>query len=94
MFSLIDRSPKPRRRTLYGWTLAGENMGVSALADPNFPVAVVSNVVNGPNGTFSYQLGNGLNQAYRYDGLGRRDGSWLCAGSTSQFCTGGSQTSR
>jgi RHS repeat-associated protein len=55
------------------------------------PANMVSNVINGPNGPISYALGNGLEANFTYDSLGRRNGLWLCSGSTSPACTGGTQ---
>ena len=75
---------------LYGYTPANQIQGIGGLAGP-FSASIVSNVVNGPNGPVSYRLGNGLNQIFRYNTLGGRDGGWVCAGSTSQFCRGGTQ---
>jgi RHS repeat-associated protein len=55
------------------------------------PANLVSNVVNGPSGPFSYSLGNGLSVNKTYDSLGRITGSFLCQGSTSVSCGGGYQ---
>ena len=53
------------------------------------PPNLVSSVANGPNGPTSYQLGNGVGQAFQYDSLGRRTAGWACQGSTQPSCTGG-----
>lgn len=54
-------------------------------------VNLVSSVQNGPNGPLNYQLGNGLGTSFSYDTLGRRNGGWVCSGSTQNYCTGGTQ---
>ena len=75
----------------YSYTPAGELTSVTSPQSAAYPVTLVSNVVNGPNGPQSYQLGNGLSQVYGYDGMGRRTGGWLCSGSSGANCTGGTQ---
>ena len=74
----------------YTYTPANETTGVKAEGG-GYPATLVSNVVQGPFGPTSYQLGNGLSQVYGYDGLGRRNGGWLCVGSTGQGCTNGTE---
>jgi RHS repeat-associated protein len=46
-------------------------------------------VQNSPNGPVSYSLGNGLSNVYSYDTLKRLNGGWVCSGSTSASCSGG-----
>ncbi len=55
------------------------------------PGNLVPSVQNGPNGPVSYQLGNGLTTVFSYDALGMRNGQWVCAGSSSPGCTGGTE---
>ncbi len=39
----------------------------------------------------NYSMGNGLSSVYGYDSLGRLNGGWVCSGSTSASCSGGTQ---
>lgn len=57
---------------------------------PNTP-NLVSGVTNGPFGPGSYTLGNGLGTAKTYDSMGRNNGVWVCAGSTSPYCNNATQ---
>jgi RHS repeat-associated protein len=61
----------------------------SSLGDPTDPANIVSGVQNGPTGPVSYNLGNGLSNVYGYDAIGRMNGGWVCAGSSSPSCSGG-----
>lgn len=63
----------------------------SSLSNAENPAELVSSIGNGPNGPISYNLGNGLSAAYRYDTLGRFNGTWVCSGSASAYCSGGTQ---
>jgi len=63
----------------------------SSLNNSTNPPNIVSNVQNGPHGPTSYALGNGLSAVLSYDALGRNSGGWICNGSTSPYCTGGTQ---
>jgi len=63
----------------------------SSISNSTNPASIISNVQNGPNGPVNYNLGNGLSSVKGYDTLGRPDGGWVCAGSTSASCTGGTQ---
>ena len=63
----------------------------SSLNNSNNPPSIVSSVQNGANGPIHYGLGNGLSSVYGYDSLGRLNGGWVCTGSTSPTCSGGSQ---
>ena len=76
---------------LYGYTPANELNGVINLAGGPYPFTLLSNVQHGQFGPTSYQLGNGLNQVYQYDGLGRKTGGWVCNGSTGANCAGGTE---
>ena len=63
----------------------------SSLSDATHPGTLVSNVMYGPFGPTSYQLGNGLTTVLTYDSMGRRNGGWVCRGSSVAGCTGGIQ---
>jgi RHS repeat-associated protein len=65
---------------------------ISSLNNATNPPSLVSNIQNGPNGPISYELGNGLSSVFGYDTLGRLSGGWICSGSTSPSCTGGTQS--
>jgi hypothetical protein len=74
----------------YTYSPASEVLSLtSSLSDATDPANLVSNVQNGPNGPTSCTLGNGLSSVYHYDALGRLNGGWVCSGSTSAFCNGG-----
>jgi RHS repeat-associated protein len=55
------------------------------------PPGILSNIQNGPDGPVSFSLGNTLSGVYGYDTPGRLNGGWVCSGSTSPNCTGGTQ---
>jgi RHS repeat-associated protein len=63
----------------------------SSLSNSTNPANIISSVQNGPNGPNTYNLGNGLTGVREYDSLGRIFGQWICNGSTSTACTGGTQ---
>jgi RHS repeat-associated protein len=76
----------------YSYSPANEFLSItSSLNDSQHPPHLVSNVTNGPFGPLTWSLGNGLSGVRRYDGLGRLTGGWVCNGSASIFCAGGSQ---
>lgn len=75
----------------YGYTPANEIASVTSPQSAAYPFTLLSNVTNGPFGPVSYQLGNGLYSVNQYDGLGRRTGGWVCSGSSSPSCSGGTQ---
>jgi RHS repeat-associated protein len=77
----------------YGRSSAGEITSITnaTFNDAQDPPSIMSNVVNGPFGPISYTLGSGLDALKVYDALGRNYGGFLCAGSTSYSCAGGSQ---
>jgi len=64
----------------------------SSVNNSTNPSGIISNVQNGPNGPISYSLGNGLSSVSLYDTLGRTEGGWVCSGSVSVGCSGGSQS--
>ena len=53
------------------------------------PSTLVSNVKNGPFGSTGYSLSNGLNGVTSFDAMGRVQGKWVCSGSSSANCSGG-----
>ena len=63
----------------------------SSLSDSTHPGTLVSQIAYGPNGPLNYTLGNGLKTSFSYDSLGRKQGGWLCQGSSQNYCTGGTQ---
>ncbi len=79
--------------TTYTYSAANQmQTASSSQSDAQDPAALISNVQNGPFGPINYHLGNGLNAVNTYDGLGRLNGRWVCAGNTtSAGCSGGTQ---
>jgi YD repeat-containing protein len=78
--------------TTYTVSPASELLSLtSSLSNSTNPPDIVSNLQNGPNGPNSYSLGNGLSGVFGYDTLGRLNGGWVCNGSASLSCTGGTQ---
>lgn len=77
----------------YGRSVAGEITSVTngTFTDLTNTPNLVSNVVNSPFGPTSYALGNGLTSVQAYDSLGRNNGKWVCLGSSSPSCSGGSK---
>jgi RHS repeat-associated protein len=76
----------------YTVSLANELQSLtSSLSNSTNPANIVSSVQNGPNGPTSYSLGSGLSSVFGYDSLGRLNGGWVCSGSTSASCSGGTQ---
>ena len=79
----------------YSYSAAGEitlvtgSYGLNGSCCGTYNLA--SGVQNGPNGPLNYQLGNGLSDSFAYDSLGRRQGGFVCNGSTQSYCTGGTQ---
>jgi RHS repeat-associated protein len=79
--------------TSYSYSPAGEVGQISSsMNDATHPGALVSNVVQGPNGPISYSLGNGLEVNRLYDSMGRLNGGWVCSNTVQPNCSGGSQT--
>jgi RHS repeat-associated protein len=63
----------------------------SSLNNSTNPPNIISGMQNTPHGPTSYNLGNGVSEVYNYDTLGRFDGEYVCTGSTSIYCAGGSE---
>lgn len=79
-------------QSTYSISTANEILSLtSSLNNSTNPTSILTNIQNGPYGPASYGLGNGLNGVYSYDSLGRVNGGWLCSGSTTAGCTGGTQ---
>lgn len=91
--NLINEFDSVSGNLAYGRSPAGEVTSITnqTYTGTDNPANLVSNVVNGPNGPMSYQLGNGLRAAITYDALGRLNGRWVCNGSSQAGCTGGTQ---
>ncbi|MGA2890644.1 MAG: RHS repeat-associated core domain-containing protein [Terracidiphilus sp.] len=76
----------------YTVSLANELLSLtSSLSNSTHPANIISNVLNGPNGPINFSLGNGLTGVNTYDTLGRRNGGYVCNGSSSAGCSGGTQ---
>jgi RHS repeat-associated protein len=76
----------------YNYSPASELLSLtSSISDSTDPPEILSNVQNGPFGPVNYNHGNGLSGVNTYDALGRMNGGWICSGSTSAFCSGGTQ---
>ena len=72
--------------TTYTVSPASEVLSMtSSLSNSTDPANLVSSVVNGPYGPTSYNLGNGLANAYTYDTLGRLNGGKLTNGGTQVY---------
>jgi len=63
----------------------------SSLSNTTNPAGILASVQNGPNGPLHWNIGNGLSGVDGYDALGRLSGGWVCQGSTSANCPGGTQ---
>ena len=71
--------------TTKAYTVANEISSITSSAnDGTHPPNLVSSIKNGPFGTISYLLGNGLSGFNTYDSLGRLNGKWVCTGSNPQ----------
>jgi RHS repeat-associated protein len=55
------------------------------------PANLVTGVTNTQFGATNYTLGNGLQAVQTFDAVGRLNGGWLCNGSSSAGCAGGTQ---
>jgi RHS repeat-associated protein len=78
--------------TTYAYSRANEVQSIqSSLNDANHPPNLMSGISNGPFGPLNYQLGNGTEQLFQYDTLGRPANEFLCIGSLQTSCNGGTQ---
>jgi RHS repeat-associated protein len=90
--NLLSQSDATALTIGYTYTSANQIASVTGPDYTGAPPALVTNVVNGPFGPVSWTLGNGLTGVNMYDGLGNRDGSWVCNnGSTQNYCSGPGQ---
>ena len=90
--NMLSSSDGAGTTTTYTYSPANEVQSVtSSLNTSEAPPAIISNVTNGPFGPLNYRLGNGLTSVATYDALGRVNGSFVCDGSTSASCSGGSE---
>jgi RHS repeat-associated protein len=72
--------------TTYSVSPANEVLSMtSSLNNGTNPANILSNVQNGPNGTASYNLGNGLAGGYSYDTLGRMSAGAVTSGGTQVY---------
>ena len=79
-------------QSTYSVSLTGNPLSLtSSLNNSTNPANIVSNVSFGPNGPLNWNIGNGLSGVASYDALGRLNGGWVCQGSTSGYCAGGTQ---
>ena len=74
--------------TTYTYSPANEVQSITSSATPP---TLVSSIQNGPFGPTTWTYGNGLKGVALYDPQGRHTGQWVCNGSTSYNCTGGSE---
>jgi RHS repeat-associated protein len=89
--NMLSAVTGPATTLTYTYSPANEVKSVtSSLSTSEAPSNVISNVANGPFGPLSYQLGNGLTSVATYDALGRAISGFVCNGSSSFGCTGGS----
>ena len=89
--NMLSAVTGPATTLTYTYSPANEVQSVtSSLSTSEAPPNVISNVTNGPFGPLSYQLGNGLTSVATYDALGRAISGFVCSGSSSFGCTGGS----
>ncbi|KAA6459568.1 hypothetical protein DYQ86_15715 [Acidobacteria bacterium AB60] len=93
--NLTQESDPASGTITYTRSLAGEVTSVVnqsySLTGGAGPISLVSNVQYSANGPTSYSLGNGLKGVSSYDQLGRVQGNWVCSGSTSPSCSGGTK---
>jgi RHS repeat-associated protein len=76
----------------YSFSPASEVQSLtSSLSNSTNPANILSSIQNGAFGPISANLGNGLTSVFGYDALGRTNGGWICGGSTSASCLGGTQ---
>jgi RHS repeat-associated protein len=91
--NLLSSTDGANVTSTYTVSLANEPLSLtSSLTNSTNPAHILSSVNNGPDGPTSYALGNGLSGVYSFDTLGRINGGWICNGSISANCSGGSQT--
>ena len=92
--SLTSESDAAGTTYTFGRSIAGEITGItSSSSDATHPANIVvpNSVVSGPFGPQQYSLGNGINQVYTYDSVGRVNGGFVCSGSSAASCAGGTQ---
>ena len=79
-------------QTTYTYSPANEVQSITSnISAAAYPPHLVSNIINGPLGPISYDLGNGLSVRNVYGSVGRLYGRWLCRNSNQQYCSGGDQ---
>lgn len=72
----------------YGRSPAGEVTSITnqSYTDPGNAPNLVSNIVNGPNGPITYDMGNGISASRTYDSLGRLSLGILCPTASKSNC--------
>jgi RHS repeat-associated protein len=72
----------------YGRSPAGEVTSITnkTYTQPYNTPNLVSNIVNGPFGPITYDMGNGVSALRTYDSSGRLNGGWLCPTSGNSNC--------
>ena len=86
--NLIGEFDSVSGNIVYGRSPAGEVTSITnqTYANQYNPANLVSNVVNGPFGPTSYDMGNGLSALRGYDSLGRFYTGYLCATANKANC--------
>lgn len=89
--TLTSESDPSSGQIAYGRSIAGEITSVTnqTFTDAGNTPNLISNVVLGAFGPTSYSLGNGLQTVQTWDNFGRKTGTYLCNGSSSPDCSGG-----
>jgi RHS repeat-associated protein len=89
--NLLTAGDGTGRTVTYTYTLASEPATVisSPASGPSTPLASAAQY--GPFGPTAISLGNGLTAVSSYDSVGVLNGRWVCGGTSSTFCAGGTQ---
>jgi RHS repeat-associated protein len=79
-------------QSTYTVSIANELLSLtSSLNNSTNRPNILSNIQNGPFGPTGYSLGNGLTGVPWYDSAGRYNGGWVCNGSSTHNCMGGTE---
>ena len=90
--NLLSAGDGAGRTTAYSYTVASEPATASNVPSAGDVTPLVTSVQYGAFGPKSMSLGNGLATVNGYDIQGRPNARWVCSGSTSANCLGGSTT--
>ena len=74
----------------YSCNTASQPLSVASTLGNGTPTPIVSSSQYGPSGPTTFALGNGLTTVNSYDTRGLLNARWICAGSASANCLGGS----